>query len=73
MLLTLQSVIGEKAGKVAVEQAWGDYQAARWTDADCATLSRASWAADAGYLGDPIEVPTGPVGAVMKAEGSAEP
>jgi hypothetical protein len=69
MLLTLQSAIGQKAGRIAVERALRDYDAGRWKDADCADLSRAPWAPQEGYTGGPVELPTDAIGTVMRAEG----
>jgi hypothetical protein len=73
LLLTLQSALGIKAGRVAVQQAWTDYQDKRWTEADCRRLSRARWAAIEGYQGHPLQVPEGAIGAIMKAQGWSEP
>jgi hypothetical protein len=72
LLLTLQSALGAKAGNIALGQAWGDYRARQWREADCLDLLRASWAPTEGYLGEPIQVPEGAIGAVMRAPGWRE-
>jgi hypothetical protein len=71
--LSSQFVVGERAGKIAIRQAWRDYVSSNWSDADCAGLSTAGWANAEGYAGDPLNVPSGAIGAVMSATGYWEP